>query len=93
MFGLREEADIQEMGDGDGMEMTGSDESKIRREGFPITRSDATALLDFIDIKDSEHDMIEPEIIVKLELLAGRYVLSEVMKCQNIPYPHGDDDK
>jgi len=49
------------------------DESKIRREGFPITRQDAIALLDFIDLHNPSHDMIESEIIVKLELIAGIY--------------------
>ena len=48
-----------------------TDEAKIRREGFPITRQDAKALLDFIKMHNPSHDAIEPEIVVKLELLAG----------------------
>ena len=51
--------------------MTTSDEAKIRREGFPITKQDAKALLDFIKLHDPSHRTIEPDIIVKLELLAG----------------------
>jgi len=48
-----------------------SEEAKIRREGFPITREDAKALLNFIKTYNPSHDAIEPEIVVKLELLAG----------------------
>lgn len=49
-----------------------SEEAKIRREGFPINKYDAKALLDFINILNPKHDMIEPEIVVKLELLSGK---------------------
>jgi len=52
--------------------MTKQSEAKIRREGLPINSTDATALLDFIDVHDEEHLMIEPEIVIKLELLAKR---------------------
>ena len=54
-----------------------SSESKIRREGFPINRKDAQALLDFIDMHNKSHDAIEPEIVVKLELQAGKYVICD----------------
>jgi hypothetical protein len=54
-----------------------SEEAKIRREGFPITPKDAKALLDLIELKDPTHDTIEPEIIVKLELLSGAWRLIE----------------
>ena len=54
------------MGDG----MTKNDEAKIRREGFPIDDRDAKHLLNFINLHDKEHFMIEPEIVVKLEKLA-----------------------
>ena len=52
-------------------------EAKIRRCGFPINKQDAQALLMFIDLLNPSHDMIEPEIIVKLELLAKKYFLCE----------------
>lgn len=58
--------------------MTTSEESKIRREGFPITSQDAKALLDFIKLHDPSHKLIEPEIVVKLELLARIYYIEEV---------------
>lgn len=48
-----------------------SDEAKIRREGFPLTIKEAKALLNFIEMHNPSHDAIEPEIVVKLELLAG----------------------
>jgi hypothetical protein len=54
-----------------------SREAKIRREGFPLNKSDAQALLDFIDIVNDSHDMIEPEIVVKLEILSGKLHLEE----------------
>ena len=57
-----------------------SKQSHIRREGFPITRCDAKALLDFIALLNPEFDMIEPEIVVKLELLSGKYRIEEVKK-------------
>ena len=57
--------------------MTKGDESKIRREGFPITSDDAKHLLDFIKIHDPRHDMIEPDLFVKLELLSKKYYLRE----------------
>ena len=58
--------------------MTKCDEAKIRREGFSITSENARALLEFIDMHNKNHDAIEPEIIVKLELLGGKYRIQEV---------------
>ena len=52
--------------------MTKEDEAKIRREGFPLTRDDAKHLLDFINLFDPRHEMIEPEIVVKLEQKKGK---------------------
>lgn len=60
--------------------MTKCDEAKIRREGFAITSNDAKVLLEFIDMHNKNHDAIEPEIIVKLELLSGKYRLTKVEK-------------
>jgi len=60
--------------------MTKCDEAKIRREGFNITSEDAKALLEFIDMHNQKHDAIEAEIIVRLELLAGKYRITEVEK-------------
>jgi len=54
------------------------EESKIRREGFPINHTDAKHLLRFIDIYNQTHDAIEPELIIKLELLAGNYAISKI---------------
>jgi len=54
----------------------GPEEAKIRREGFPLTKDDAARLLSFIDHTNPRHDMIEPEIIVKLELLSGKLRLT-----------------
>ena len=51
--------------------MTKQDEAKIRREGFPINSKDAKRLLEFIDLYNKSHDVIEAEIVVKLEVLAG----------------------
>lgn len=53
--------------------MTKADESFIRRTGFPLSSEDAEALLDFINLINPTHDMVEAEIIVKLELIADRY--------------------
>lgn len=53
--------------------MTKEEEAKIRREGFPLTKEDAEHLLHFIDVFDKRHDMIEPEIIVKLEQRAKKW--------------------
>ena len=55
--------------------MTKNDEAKIRREGFPLTQLEAQALLDFINLKDPKHFMVEPEIIVKLEIMIRKYIL------------------
>jgi hypothetical protein len=52
--------------------MTHSDESRIRRDGFPIDKYDADSLLQFIELWNPSHDTIEPEIYVKLEIIAGR---------------------
>jgi hypothetical protein len=52
--------------------MTKSEEAKIRREGFPLSRAEAWSLLQFIDLFDKEHNAIESEIVVKLEVLAGK---------------------
>lgn len=60
--------------------MTKCDEAKIRRKGFAISSADARALLEFIDMHNKKHDAIEPEIIVKLELLSGKYGIREVKK-------------
>lgn len=57
--------------------MTKEDEAKIRREGFEITREDAKHLLAFIDLHDPTHHSIEPEIVVRLELIAGKFYLKE----------------
>ena len=53
--------------------MTKADEARIRREGFPLTPRDAHALLCFIDVFDKDHMAIEPEIVVKLELLVKNW--------------------
>ena len=53
--------------------MTPSEESKIRREGFPINCDDTQHLLDYINFVDSEHKYIEAEIVVKLELLSQKF--------------------
>jgi len=58
--------------------VTKDDESEIRRCGFPINREDAKNLLRFIDYHNPSHDMIEPWIYVKLELLAGKYWIRDV---------------
>jgi len=61
--------------------MTKANEAKkIRREGFPITARDATILLDFINLYDSLHMTIEPDIIVKLEILSKKWKLTEGRK-------------
>lgn len=57
--------------------MTKEDESRIRRDGFPITQQDAVKLLEFIDFWDKSHNTIEPAIVVRLELLAGKRCLHE----------------
>ena len=51
--------------------MTKGQEAKIRREGFPLTKLDAKHLLDFIELFDPNHFLIEPEIVVKLEQKAS----------------------
>ena len=57
--------------------MTAENEAKIRREGFPITIDDANHLLHFIKVVNPSHDMIESEIVIKLELLSRRYYITE----------------
>lgn len=59
------------------VKMTKNHECKMRREGIPLTPNECSALLNFIDLVDHVHGMIEPEIIIKLELLAGRYLIVE----------------
>lgn len=49
------------------------DECKIRRYGFPLTKQDAQSLLDIIDILNPNHNVVEAEVYVKLEILAGKY--------------------
>ena len=61
-----------------GMKMCKCRESRIHRLGFPIDSSDAKALLHFINLLNPSHDMIEAEIVVKLELLSRKYCISEV---------------
>lgn len=58
--------------------MTKSDEAKIRREGFQLNSDESEALLDFINLYDKKHMCIEPEIVVKLELLSNRYYIENV---------------
>ena len=60
-----------------------AEESKIRRDGFAITSDDATHLLDFIDLHDPRHTSIEPEIVVRLELLSHRWHLKEGNEKEN----------
>ena len=55
--------------------MTKGEEAKIRREGFPVTKEDARALLAFIDLHNPSHDTIEPDVVVKLEILARACVI------------------
>ena len=55
-----------------------TDECKIRRCGFPLTKQDAQALLDIIDMLNPNHGVVEPEIYVKLEILAGKYRIVEI---------------
>ncbi len=56
------------------------DECKIRRCGFSLTKQDAQSLLDIIDMLNPNHDVVEPEIYVKLEILAGKYWIVESPK-------------
>jgi|GEM_PF-6510415 len=65
--------------------MTSKDEeSKIRREGFHLCKQEAKALLDLIELVNPSHDAIEPEIIIKLELIAG---ISRIETQQNTKSP------
>ena len=55
--------------------MTSERESTIRRNGFPINRDDAKNLLAFINLTNPQHDLIEAEIVVKLEILSGKMMI------------------
>ena len=59
------------------IKMGTSEESRIRCSGFPINRYDAEHLLSFINTFDKNHHAIEPDIVVKLELLCGKWHLQE----------------
>lgn len=51
--------------------MTKIEESRMRREGIPLSAGEARAILEFINTCDDEHFSIEASIVVKLEKIGG----------------------